>query len=254
MRIKNIFNLLIILLTSSFVLSACSDSKNTPDFTGIYRGFTEVKYYSLNAGTKVYIRPSATRDPYKVDLEVQTFQNNTPTAYNFTDLLIDSRSASNSYFKIKGQAKDVDFGKTYGVAKTVDIEGTREGKILELRFAANFEHKTEIIYGDFAGNLLNRKENTKAEIEKFSIDSPLVPNIVVHEDRKEFEVLIKKETPNDVIKTLKPIIRVSEGATFTQSSEYMDPVAPMVITVTSEDQSTTSTYTARVSYVAVSKR
>lgn len=250
MRTKNIIYLLSFILLTSFALTSCGDSKKIPDFTGVYRGLTDVSYYSLSYQSKVYLRASESKDPYKVDMEVQLIKNNAPVVYKFKNLVIDSRTASDSYFVLKGKQAGVDFG-TYGIAD-LEIEGTREGRVLDLKFLADFIHKTEIVEGNFSGALLNRKESSKADVEKITIDSPLVPNIILNADKNQFTVYVNKDTPNNVLKELKVNIKVSEGATYTQSSKSLDPNIPMVIDVLSEDQSVTKKYTVVVSYVAVS--
>lgn len=249
MRTKNIIYLLTFVLLTSFALTSCGDSKKIPDFTGVYNGTTEISYYHLNYKSKVYLRASESKDPYKVDMEIQLIKNNIPVVYKFKNLIIDNRTATDSYFVLKGKEKGVDFGP-YGIAD-LDIEGTREGRSLDLKFLADFTHKTEIVEGIFLGTLLNRKENNKADVEKITIDSPLVPNIVLNEEKNQFTVYVNKDTPDSVLKELKVNITVSEGATYTQSSQSLDPNKPMVITVLSEDQSVTKEYTVVVSYVAI---
>lgn len=249
MRIKNIISLLVVIIVTGLALTSCSDSKKTPNFTGVYKGITEVSYYGLNYTSKVYLRASESKDPYKVDMEVQLIKNNTPIVYKFKNLLIDSRTATDSYFVLKGKQAGVDF-VTYGKAD-LEIEGVREGRVLELNFLADFIHKTDIVKGTFSGTLLNRKESSKADVEKITIDSPLVPNIILNEETNQFTVYVNKDTPNEVLKELKVNIRVSEGATYTQSTQSLDPNAPMVIDVLSEDQSVTKKYTVVVNYIAI---
>lgn len=251
MKRTNLIYLLIFVLFANIGLTSCSNSsKRIPDFTGIYKGVTEVSYYNLVYGSKVYLRPSTLQDPYKVNMEVVLFRDGSleQTTFLTENVIVDGKNATDDYFTFKGKQAQVNLGE-YGIADVV-FTGVVEGKSLAISYELTLSHKPGPVPASFIGGKLNRKENDKAQVEKVTIDSPLVYDIVINESTKKITVKVDKEISDATIKQLEVNIQVSQGATFTQSSKHLDPRTPMEITVLSEDRANTETYTVDLAYIA----
>lgn len=248
-RINFIYLLVLALLGNIGLVGCSSSSKRIPDFTGIYKGVTEVPYYNLIYGSKVYLRPSTLKDPYKVNMEVVLFRDGSleQTTFLSENIAIDGKNTSDDYFTFKGKQAEVNLGE-FGMAD-VTFTGVVEGKSLTITYDLTMSHKPGPVPASFVGGKLNRKENDKAQVVKVTIDSPLVYDIVINESTKNITVKVDKDISEATLKQLEVGIQVSEGATYTQSYKYLDPRTPMKITVLSEDRSTTETYTVLLEYI-----
>ena len=250
---KNLFYLFALICSMS-LFTACSDDDDTQnnskvieEVAGDYKGLMNVYYeepdveIAKDMQQKITIKKSSDTS---IGLELKNFVITIAgTPLPIGDLAIDNcplKVESNKYSFTGSANLDLIVGKC-----AVSVEGAINGEDIELIIKVNVDNGSMKVRVEYRGHKMTGSESSEALIKEFKFDSDIIAEQpVINEDNTITFKVVETATADD-LKTLKPIITISENATVSPEPEMAQDFSDnkvVIYKVTSEDGTTVTEY------------